>query len=66
MTSEMVRLITKALRALEEEYGFAPARKEIVLMESDGDGNYILFRVGSHIYRIRNDKVEQVRGINNA
>ena len=58
MTKE--RLLKIAQRALKARYGFAPARKEIVLQEGDSNGNYILFRVGQHIYRLENDKVEQV------
>lgn len=33
--------------ALKSEYGFAPALKDITLLEADRDGTYILFRVGS-------------------
>ncbi len=37
--------------ALKSEYGFAPSKKDIALMEAAGDGTYILFRVGTKQYR---------------
>ena len=37
--------------ALKSEYGFAPAKSNIVLLEAAGDGTYILFRVGNKEYR---------------
>ena len=38
-------------RALHREYGFEPKLKDITLLESNGDGTYILADVGCHIYR---------------
>lgn len=40
-----------AKQALESEYGFSPAKADIVLLEADGTGLYILFRVKGHEYR---------------
>lgn len=40
-----------AQKALEIEYGFAPALKAIRLLEASGDGNYILFQVKEHEYK---------------
>lgn len=37
--------------ALKSEYGFAPNKKDIVLLEAAGDGTYLLFRVGAKQYR---------------
>ena len=39
-----------AQRALYSEYGFAPAQADIILLECDGDGTYILFEVHNHMY----------------
>ena len=40
-----------AQAALENEYGFKPALKDIVLLEGSDDRTYILFRVKNHEYR---------------
>ena len=40
-----------ATQALHEKYGFCPATEQVKLLESDGEGTYILFRVGEHEYR---------------
>ena len=48
-TKEELREVAQA--ALKNEYGFAPARKDIVLLEASGDATYILFRVNGNIYR---------------
>lgn len=40
-----------AKQALQSEYGFSPAKADIVLLEADGTGLYILFRVKGHEYR---------------
>lgn len=39
-----------AQRALESEYGFAPAMNNIVLLEANGEGTYILFSVSGKEY----------------
>ena len=48
-TKQELRTIAK--EALKNEYGFAPATKDIVLLEAYGDGTYILFEVKGNIYR---------------
>ena len=40
-----------AVEALKSEFGFAPKQNDIVLLEADGDGTFILFRVGTKQYR---------------
>lgn len=40
-----------AIQALHNKYGFCPAPEQVKLLESDGEGTYILFRVGEHEYR---------------
>lgn len=40
-----------AATALRYEYGFAPAKKDVVLLEASGDGTYILFDVNGIEYR---------------
>ena len=36
--------------ALRSEYGFSPAKNSITLLESSGDGTYILFSVNGKQY----------------
>ena len=48
-----------AQNALENEYGFAPSLKNIVLLESCSDGSYILFRVNNQKYRVYNGAVDE-------
>ena len=43
-------LKTIAQRALKAEYGFAPAKKDITLLEAYGDGTYILFEINGNEY----------------
>lgn len=40
-----------AIQALDKKYGFCPSPQQVTLLESDGEGSYILFRVGDHEYR---------------
>jgi hypothetical protein len=50
----------KAVAALKQEFGFAPARlKEIVLLEADSPCFYIHFRIGEHYYTYQHGKVER-------
>lgn len=49
MTKAEYKNIVK--QALQSEYGFNPASKDIVLLEADGTGLYILFSVKGHEYR---------------
>lgn len=49
-----------ASNALKIKYGFGPAPDQITLPESDGDGNYILFRVGEHEYRYEDDEITNI------
>lgn len=44
---------------LKNEYGFTAPLKDIVLLEGDGNGNYVLFEVNNHEYRYYNGKVEK-------
>lgn len=46
-----------AIQALDKEYGFCPAPEQVKLLESGGDGYYILFRVGEHEYRCDNGTI---------
>lgn len=39
-----------AQMALDSEYGFAPSLNKIVLLEANGEGNYILFSVRGREY----------------
>lgn len=41
-----------AQSALKNSYGFAPALNAIALLEAHGDGSYILFHIGEHIYEV--------------
>lgn len=49
-----------ASAALKIKYGFGPAPDQVTLLESDGDGNYILFRVGEHEYRYEDDEITNI------
>ncbi len=49
-----------ASNALKIKYGFGPAPDQVTLLESDGDGNYILFRVGEHEYRYEDDEITNI------
>lgn len=40
--SELKEIVVTALK---DEYGFVPKKSDITLLESSGDGTYILFRV---------------------
>lgn len=42
-----------AQKALKEEYGFAPALNDIVLLEASGDRTYIYFSVRQNKYTFR-------------
>ena len=46
---------TIAQSALECEYGFAPSKKQIILLESNGDGTYILFAVKENLYSFHSE-----------
>ena len=39
-----------AVAALKSQYGFAPPKGKVVLLEANGDGTYILFEVSKHEY----------------
>lgn len=45
-----------AQAALESEYGFKPAMKDIVLLEGADDRTYIRFRVRNHEYSFNSYK----------
>ena len=46
-----------ATQALDKKYGFCPAAEQVKLLESDGEGTYILFRVGEHEYRCEDGEI---------
>ena len=46
-----------ATQALHDKYGFCPATEQVKLLESDGKGTYILFRIGEHEYRFDDGKI---------
>ncbi len=49
-----------AIQALHNKYGFCPAAQQVTLLESDGEGTYILFRVGEHGYRCDNGEITNI------
>lgn len=49
-----------AAKAIEKEYGFSPSQGAITLLEADGDGIYILFRMGKHEFRLIDGKLTDV------
>ena len=51
MKNENFKIQMIAIQALHEKYGFSPAPQQVKLLECDGEGTYILFRVGEHEYR---------------
>ena len=58
MTTPFIKKI--AAKAIEKEYGFSPSHGAITLLESDGDGIYILFRMGKHEFRLIDGKLTDV------
>lgn len=50
MTYTNTEIKKTAQVALKSEYGFAPALKDITLLEASGDRTRILFRVAGHEY----------------
>ena len=53
------QLKTIVQRALENEYGFAPKLKDIVLLEANGTGEYILFEVNGKEYNFNSYMMEE-------
>jgi len=51
MKNENFKYQIIAIQALHNKYGFCPAPEQVKLLESDGEGTYILFRVNDHEYR---------------
>lgn len=49
-----------AANALNDKYGFGPVYQQVILLESDGEGTYILFRVGEHEYRFEDGEVTNI------
>lgn len=49
MTKAKLRKIAK--QALNSVFGFAPALNQIILLEANGEGTYILFEVKGKEYR---------------
>ena len=62
MTKLELKQIMQA--ALKNEYGFAPTKNDIKLLESNDDGTYILVNINGNIYRFcssyRNGKINGV------
>lgn len=54
------KLQLTAIEALSKKYGFCPAPQQVTLLESDGEGSYILFRVGEHEYRCEDGAITNV------
>lgn len=54
-TKTELRMVAR--RALESEYGFCPALKDITLLEARDDRTYILFNVNGHEYSFRSHLV---------
>ena len=48
-----------AALALENEYGFAPKLEDVVLLEADGDGNYILFEIKGKVYSLNGNYIDK-------
>ena len=48
MTKRELKSIAR--QALVKANGYAPTYKEITLLEASGDGQYVLFKVGSFEY----------------
>lgn len=57
MKNENYKIQMIAIQALYEKYGFCPAPQQVTLLESDGEGSYILFRVNDHEYRCDNGMI---------
>lgn len=51
MKNENFKIQMIAIQALHNKYGFCPAPEQVKLLESDGEGSYILFKVNGHEYR---------------
>lgn len=51
MKNENFKIQLIAIQALHKKYGFCPAPEQVKLLESDGEGTYILFKVNGHEYR---------------
>lgn len=49
-----------AIQALDKKYGFCPSPQQVKLLESDGEGTYILFRVDGHEYRCENGEITNI------
>ena len=49
-----------AIQALDKKYGFCPSPQQVKLLESDGEGTYILFRVDGHEYRCENGMIVNI------
>ena len=51
MTKEQIKKTAQA--AMKSNYGYAPALREIKLLEASDDRTYILFRIGDFEYEFR-------------
>ena len=60
MNTENFKIQMTATQALHDKYGFCPAPQQVTLLESDGEGTYILFRVGEHEYRCENGEITNI------
>ena len=56
LTKTQLKAVAKM--ALKAEFGFTVSKlSDIVLLEADGDGQYILFEVNCNVYRFSSYKV---------
>lgn len=60
MNIENFKIQMIAAQALDKKYGFSPAPQQVKLLESDGEGNYILFRIGEHEYRCEDGEITNI------
>lgn len=49
-----------AIQALDKKYGFCPSPQQVKLLESEGEGTYILFRVSGHEYRLEDGMITNI------
>lgn len=50
--------------ALMNEYGFAPKCKDVILLEADGNGTYILAEVNRNVYSFNSDyRLDEENGV---
>ena len=60
MENSNFKLQLIAVEALSNKYGFCPAPQQVILLESDVEGTYILFRIGGHEYRCDDGEITNI------